>query len=322
MKVHSSFEKGERMNNEVFRIIPRYENYGVTQYGLVKSFERDLILNMYLLNDYLIVDTFRGSLTETLPIHRAVALAWVVNSDPINFTIVNHKDGDTSNNWFENLEWTNHSGNNYHAVNNGLRPDNIPCKIRDFYTGQVIHFSSMSQASEYMGLSKATSITGLRPKKFGSLVADRYEFRFSDDPTPWFYETRTELVPPSRFMVTVKDSAGATKEIYSNRALLREYQLYDSPSKSILQLAEFGNKTHPDKEFSVRDSYSETQYRVERNTNGSSPIPICASKFEENLSFPSLTQCANYFNVDRSSILGRLNNGIKLDGWTFTQLPL
>lgn len=310
------------MNQEVFRIIPGYENYGVTQYGLIKSFDRDLILYLYLLNGYLAVDTFRGSLTETLPIHRAVALAWVVNPNPVNFTIVNHKDGDTSNNWFENLEWTNHSGNNYHAVNNGLRSDNIPCKIRDFYTSEVTHFSSMSQASEFMGLSKTAHITELRPKMFGKLVADRYEFRFSDDPTPWFYENRHELVPPSRYMVTIKDSDGATKEVYSNRALLKEYQLYDSPSKSILQLAEFGNKIHPDKEFSVMDSYSETQHRVQRNTNGSSPIPICASKSEQNLSFPSLTQCANYFNVDRSSILSRLNNGNKLDGWTFTQLPL
>lgn len=33
-------------------------------------------------------------------------------------------------------------------------------------------------------------------------------------------------------------------------------------------------------------------------------------------------KCANYFQVDRSSVLNRLDNGKELDGWTFAQLPL
>lgn len=306
--------------NGVFRIIPGYEGYCVSNNGTIKSIERDLILNQYVLDDYLIVDTFRGSKTETLPVHRAVALAWVNNPNPSHFTIVNHCDGNRTNNWWENLEWTDYSGNNYHAVNTGLRVDNIPCKIRDFTTGEVRHFSSIAQAAEAMGLRKDAPIEMVYPKMFGKLVSDRYEFRFADDQTPWFYESRTKRIPPSRYMITVQNSDGQSKEIYSTKVLLKEYQLYDSPQgRSIPALAQYGNQIHPDKEFNFRDSYAEAQFRAERKTKPSIRVEIKATKAGDVLDFSSLTQCAKHFNVDRSSIVSRINNGKELDGWTFTQ---
>lgn len=306
---------------EEFKIIPGYEKYGVDKSGNIKSLIRDLVLNQYVLNGYMTVDTFRGSLTETLPVHRAVALAWVDNTNPELFDVVNHRNGDKMDNWFENLEWTTYSGNNYHAINTGLRSDNILCKVRNFFTKEVIDFSSIAQAAEYMGLKKDARMVHLRPKMFGRLISDRYEFRFAHDTTPWFYEHRIDLVPPSRYMVTVEESDGTIKEIYSNRSLLKEYQLYDAPGKSIPILAEFANKKYPDKKFIVRDSYAEPQFRVFRNTRPSTILRILATKEQEVLEFRSLTECANYFNVDRSRILRRLNSNIDYDGWTFTHLP-
>lgn len=307
---------------ENIRVIPGYEGYGVTRGGSVFSIERELQLSQYLLNGYLIVDTFRGSATETLPVHRAVALAWVDNSDPDNFTIVNHKDGNPFNNWWENLEWTNHSGNNYHAVNNGLRNDNIKCKIRDFYTKEIINFNSIAQAAEYMGLGKDTELSRLQPKMFGKLISDRYEFRFENDPTPWFYQNRTKLIPPSRYMVTVQFADGTTKEVYSNRTLLQEYKLYDCDGRSIPDLVAFGNKTYPNTSFSYRDGYEEAKYRVKRDTKESRVMPVKATNGLSTLTFQSLTQAAGHFRVDRSSIMNRLNNDKELDGWTFTLMPL
>lgn len=307
------------MERDELRVIPGYEKYVVSRNGTIISTERNLVLKNYLLNGYLIVDTFRGSLTETLPVHRAVALAWVDNPNPEKLTVVNHLDGDPTNNWFKNLEWTDYSGNNYHAVNNGLRLDNIPCKVRDFYTKEVTDFSSMAQAKEFIGLPKDSPIWCLYPKMFGKLVADRYEFRFADDPNPWFYEERSELIVPSRYMVTVKSSNGSTREIYSTVILLKEYQLYGAKGRSIPKLAEYGNEKYSNLVFEVRDSYTEPQFRLTRRTNLSVRMPIVANKQNEQKHFNSLTQCANYFKVDRSSIQNRLNNGKELNGWTFIQ---
>lgn len=311
------------MNKQEFRVIPRYEGYGVTQNGIVKSLERDLILSRYLLNGYLIVDAFRGAYTETLPVHRAVALAWVVNPDLNKYTVVNHKDGETLNNWYENLEWTDHSGNNYHAVNTGLRSDNINCLVRDFFTKQVYEFSSMAQAAEFMGLPKDSTVIRLRPKKFGALVAGRYEFRYANEENPWFYQNRPNLVPPSRFMVVVQDATGQMEEIYSTAALLKKYQLYGAYSKAIPALVADASEFYPDKVFTLRDSYMEEQFRVMRQTRKSVAMPILAKNWDgQTRDFSSLTECAKCFNVDRSSIIGRLSNGKNLDGWTFSQLPL
>lgn len=307
---------------EDYRVIPGYEGYAVTKTGIIKSIERDLILKQYLLNGYFIVDTFRGSMTETLPVHRAVALAWVKNENPEEFEIVNHRDGNPLNNDASNLEWTDCSGNNYHAVNNGLRNDNIPCKLRDFHTGRIYEFSSLAQAAEFMGLRKDTSYFQLQPKMFGRLILGRYEFRFKKDPTPWFYENRKERVSPSRYMVTVIESDGSSKEIYSNLELMKAYQLYGSPKgKSIPALVEYANQIYPDKKFYFRDSYAESQFRVRRETNPSRVMPIVAKRSSDQLLFSSLSKCAQHFDVDRSSIQNRLINGRNLDGWTFTQLP-
>lgn len=301
---------------EEYREIPGYNEYGVTKSGVIKSFKRDLILNQYLLNGYLIVDTFRGSKTETLPVHRAVALAWVDNPEPEKFNVVNHKDGKVLNNWYENLEWTDHSGNNYHAVNTGLRRDNIRCKVRDYFTKQIHEFSSMAQAAEFMGLSKDSPISHLRPKLFGKLINDKYEFRFESDPTPWFYESRNLLTRPIRYIVIVD---GFEREFYNNADLLKEFQLYDSPSKSMPGLVEYARTKFPYFTFSIRDSYEEGIHRVTRSTKKSEVVPVEASNGVFTLYFRSLTQCARLFNVDRSSIISRLNNGEKLDEWTITR---
>lgn len=310
------------MNQKEFRVIPGYEKYGVTSDGVIKSFERDLILKQYRLDGYAIVDTFRGSLTETLPVHRAVALAWVPNPDSTSNAVVNHRDGNRLNNVSGNLEWTTYSGNNYHAINTGLRSDNIRCRVREFQTKVVYEFSSMAQAAEFMGLSKDAPIEQLQPKKFGSLISDRFEFRFADDPTPWFYESRSERVPPSRFMVQVRESNGDTREIYSNRNMLKDYQLYASPyGKSIPGLAKYASEKHPDKSFVVRDSYSEEQYRTTRNTKLSQQMGVKARYDGDVMWFESLTKAAHHFDVDRSCIVSRIESGEDLDGWTFTVLP-
>ncbi|MCQ2406893.1 MAG: HNH endonuclease, partial [Oscillospiraceae bacterium] len=51
-------------------------------------------------------------------IHRLVASLFLEN--PKNYPIINHKDGDRTNNSRENLEWCNASYNARHAYENGL----------------------------------------------------------------------------------------------------------------------------------------------------------------------------------------------------------
>ena len=305
-----------------FRKIPGYSSYAVSQNGVIVSYPNGSIVKQYLLNGYAIVDAFYNSPTETLPVHRAVALAWVSNPDPELNTIVNHLDGNKLNNFFGNLEWTTYSGNNYHAVNTGLRSDNICCRIRDFETKEVLNFSSISQASFYMGLSKDAPSCMLLRKQFGALIKNRFEFKFEKDDTPWFYENRSQRVGPTRYMVEVRDLNNIiVHEVFSNRNMLKYYQLYDSPyGKSISGLVKYANEKYPDKVFALRDSYTEERNRVRTTTRRIPPIKIQASDNSEIIDFPSLTATAKHFNVDRKSIINRLDCDKQLDGWSFTKL--
>lgn len=310
------------MKHIEFKKIPGYSHYGVSKEGVIVSYPNGSVLKQYLLNGYAIVDAFYDSLTETLPVHRAVALAWVTNPDPSINKIVNHLDGDKLNNSWDNLEWTTYSGNNYHAVNAGLRSDNLCCRVRDFETGQVSSFSSISQASTFMGFNRHANPSAILRKQFGALIKDRYEFRFENDFTPWFYESRSQKVGPTRYMVEVRDLNGnLIQEVFSNRNMLNKYQLYDSPyGKSIPGLVKYANEKYPNNVFVVRDSYEEEKIRQTNSVRRSPPINIRATDGTNIIDFSSLRHTARHFNVDRKSITGRLDCKIQLDGWTFTRV--
>lgn len=308
------------MKVEEFRVIPQYPNHGVSEYGLVISYQSNILLSPYLWDDYWYYDIWTGHTSYALRASRAVALAWVHNPDPSNLLLVNHIDGVKLNNYWENLEWVSYSENNYHAVNTGLRNDNIPCFVRDFFGGAIYYFASRRQACHFMGLSLDTPNEYLKPKMFGKLLKDRYEYRQAGDNTPWFYESRQELVPPSRYMVSVQYSDGRCEEIYSTSELLQRFGLYGSNSKAIPNLVSFANSLYSDLKFTYRDSYNEDRNLITRPYN-SAAMRIHAANGVEELNFDTLTKAAKYFNVDRSVINLRVQTGRDFNGWTFTTQP-
>jgi hypothetical protein len=68
---------------------------------------------------YLRVQLKRDGICRSYFIHRLVALHFVENPLPAEYTIVNHIDSDHLNNKAENLEWTTIYGNNHHAISKG-----------------------------------------------------------------------------------------------------------------------------------------------------------------------------------------------------------
>ncbi len=100
-----------------------YPNYAVSKDGKVYSF----LSQRFLKNSYnSTTKTVRVNLygidskATTIEVHRLVARAFIPN--PNNYLVVNHLDGDRTNNTVSNLEWCTHEHNSIHAVTTGLTP--------------------------------------------------------------------------------------------------------------------------------------------------------------------------------------------------------
>lgn len=102
---------------EIFMSIKGFEGlYSVSNFGNVKresvkskpgtgNYARDEHLVKQRKNNkgYLMVDLYKNNIRSQLLVHRLVAQAFVPN--PNNYSIVNHKDEDKTNNNADNLEW-------------------------------------------------------------------------------------------------------------------------------------------------------------------------------------------------------------------------
>lgn len=104
---------------EIWKDIPGYEGlYKVSNLGRVKSFiihngTNTRILKPRKVKDgYLMVALYNNKKRKNFQIHQLVAQMFIPNIN--NYTEVNHKDLNKSNNSVTNLEWLNHHENILH----------------------------------------------------------------------------------------------------------------------------------------------------------------------------------------------------------------
>lgn len=115
--------------------------------------------------------------------HRLVALTFLRYPANADSLLVNHLDGDKHNNYPDNLEWTDYSGNIIHAFKTGLRGDNIRVKVRDVETGEVKEYYSCTECGNAHNVTE-TTITN-RIKNDYYIYDGKYQFKYADDETGW-----------------------------------------------------------------------------------------------------------------------------------------
>lgn len=186
----------EDLEGEVWKDIKGYEGkYQVSWYGRVKSLERYRITGsggkvlckekiMHLcLNDtrsgywYASFHTKSGATTEKVLVHRLVAESFVQNNR--NLPFVNHKDENSRNNVFYNLEWCTCAYNNAYgtalARSQATRSRNGVSKSVGKYNSNgelLIVYQSLGEAAKTIGAEKGNLsyyCRNLKPYKDGFL---------------------------------------------------------------------------------------------------------------------------------------------------------
>lgn len=139
-------------NMERFVICKYNPDYLISSEGYILSKKRKqvkVLRGRVNINGYLRVYINIGHKRRDFFVHRLVAEHFLPNTE--NFSEVNHKDGDKTNNSVTNLEWCSHSYNVKHAHKTGLNtPKYKPCVI------QGVRYKSQSEASEKLSVCRHT----------------------------------------------------------------------------------------------------------------------------------------------------------------------
>jgi hypothetical protein len=135
---------------EVWRDIPGYVGiYEVSTLGRVRKKEGGRILKARKSRGYMRLWLYKDKLKKDWYVHRLVALAFLYR--PPGKELINHIDGDKTNNYFKNLEWCDHKENLMHAYMTGANKSPIKVTLVDPRTKKHLPFYSMGAASRFLG---------------------------------------------------------------------------------------------------------------------------------------------------------------------------
>lgn len=178
-------EPVESLEYPGFYLIPYFSNYLISMDGVVikKSHGRIMQSSRGGNGYYTFRLTDDSGKTANHGRHRILGLAFKKYNSMVEELDINHLNGIPGDDWLDNLEWATRSLNNLHAVDNGLRSDNVEIEARDTHTGKVFIFASCSQAGRFFNVTQ-TTITN-RCKTQGSKSFNGFQFRYFPSQDKW-----------------------------------------------------------------------------------------------------------------------------------------
>ena len=197
IKNNDSFD----FNGNEFKIVPRHSDYGIDKDGNVLDIQNSVIKKFKPTTSgyptrriitYPVFSFNNSNINQNIQVHRLVAYAWCVNYDPLNKTVVNHRDGNTNNPNESNLEWTTHKENLQHAYETGLNTklgegDRLRSTLRNVDTGEIIKLTSKLRLIEKLNRYVEPPFGWKLP--LGAII-NGYEIRVYGDGRDWVTDKR------------------------------------------------------------------------------------------------------------------------------------
>lgn len=149
---------------ETFKPIPNYEGiYEISNLGTIRTDKNKITYTakhgvrhwkqrvMKLKRDrngYKRVSLWKKGKSKDFLVHRLVAMTFIPN--PKGYGLINHRDGNPSNNDVSNLEWTDYHGNLMHAYKHDLNNEAQPVVLVNSKTKVSHYFYSKAEASRFL----------------------------------------------------------------------------------------------------------------------------------------------------------------------------
>lgn len=250
--------------NKEYRIIPCFVRYAINKKGELIEVETGQKIedNIDPNSGYVVVSIYDPELKRKRSFvkHRLVALAWIKNDDFFTRPIVNHIDGNKSNYRVSNLEWVSYSENSLHAVNTGLRRDNVPCKVFDITDKSVKEFHSVKQACDHMGIHQDRKLYDLVFNLKHKLIEGRYQVKRLDDNSEWFYQKYEPGTPSGQYTLFIEKPDGTKIEHPDVRTFKRDYGVWNT--SNIKEMLSKAKAMYPDHNFSYVDNFTRDPIQV------------------------------------------------------------
>lgn len=141
--------------------ITGYEGlYAVTSCGKVWSYRSQKFLKLQDNgNGYTIVGLCKNGKNKTFLVHRLVGLAYITNTNPTEFTEINHIDEIKNHNYVKNLEWCSFDYNQHYGTRN-VRIQDLKEKhaVKQFSLDGILLacYASLSDANRSTNIAKSS----------------------------------------------------------------------------------------------------------------------------------------------------------------------
>lgn len=194
-----------------------------------------------------------------------------------------------------NLEWVTVYENIEHAIKEGLVPSAFPVKVRDFSTGDITEYPSVTRACRAIGCKYPVNLKKIFNTNPNRLFLSRYEFKFLDDESEWkrveYGNEKTAML-----VITILDTRNGTiTRVFGREEFNKKYRIWNTHS-----IADAITKLHR------RHPYLRAIYQRQWDTR---EVQTRNIETGEVSTYVSIREASRKTGVTRGSIKDRLKSG-------------